>query len=195
MARALYPTLEAIEDAVVAALAADPIVAAYARDVRSFQGTLEQALEERSFLDPAFLVIVNGGEFEPMGHLQHEVQIELGVMVRSTNLRGDKYQRAPSSASEIGTYQMVQDALRVLTLEDLGLDGLSELQPQGWELLQSGAIPNRTLSAQIIGFSTTAELREAAPDDALETVEATYETPDGDGAFSTVAEETIDVTI
>ncbi len=193
MARALHPTLEEIEDAVVAALQADSTIAAYARGIHAFQGTLTEALEESSYRDPSFLVVVVGGDIEPHGHLQHQVEVEIDLVVRATNLRGNKYQRNPSSSSEVGTYQMVQDTLRVLTLNDLDLDGLEELQPQGWELLKTGSTKQRSLSAQQVAFLTKAELREAPPDDELDTVAATYETPDGDGDWHVVAEETIDV--
>lgn len=193
MARLLYPSLEQIEDAVVAALQADTTIQAYARAVQSFQGELLEALEEQSFRDPAFLVVISGGDIEASGHLQHQVELEVGVVVRATNLRGNKYQRAPSSSAEVGTYQMVQDVLRVLSLSDLALSGLDELEPKGWELLKTGSTRSRSVSAQLVTFTTHAELREEIPGDSLEEVAATYETHDSDGAWSDVAMETIDV--
>lgn len=193
MARLLYPSLEQIEDAAVAALQADDTVKAYAMDIRSFQGELLEALEEQSFRDPAFLVVISGADITPMGHLQHQVELEVGVIVRSTNLRGNHYQRHPISSAEVGTYQMVQDVLRVLALSDLGLTGLEELEPKSWELLKTGSTRQRTVSAQLVTFTTTAELREELPEDTLETVAATYETPDSGGDWSDVAEETIHV--
>lgn len=193
MARLLYPSLEQIEDAAVAALQADATIVAYARGVQSFQGELLEALAEQSFRDPSFLVVISGGDIEPSGHLQHTVEIEIGVVVRSTNLRGNKYQRAPQSSAEVGTYQMVQDTLRVLALSDLDLDGLDELEPKGWELLKTGSTKSRSMSAQLVTFTTTAELREELPGDTLATVAATYETPDSAGTWGDVAEETIHV--
>jgi len=193
MALRLYPSLESIEDGVVARLAADAVVAAYARDVRSFQGTLAQAIDERSFRDPAFLVSIVAGDIEEQGSLQWEVELELLVTVRARNLRGNEYQANPSSTTEIGTYQMVQDALRVLTGSDLDLDGLDELVPAGFELVKAPDNPDRGLSAYIVAFTTTAELRHVEPDQDLDTFGATYETPDGDGDWHDVATEQIDV--
>ncbi len=193
MALALHPTLEEIEDGVVAQLQADATIDAYVMDVSPFQGTLEQALEERSYRDPSFLVAVTSGEIRPHGPLNWEAELEIVLTARSRNLRGNRYQANPSSSSEIGTYQMVQDALRVLSGNDLGLTGLDELVPEGFELLKASSNPDRGLSAYAIGFTTTAELRHVEPTDELETVRATYETPDGDGDWHDVATEDVDV--
>lgn len=181
----LSPTLEALEDAIVAALRADATIAAYARDIQSFQGDLEQALEQGSVRDPAFLVIFAGGQMEPEGVESFTAQMEFHVIVRARNLRGNDYQRKPQAASEVGTYQMVQDTLRVLAHNDFGLAGLRELEPQGMELLQAGSNKDRTLSAYTVVFMAQVELQAVEPDELLNSIATTYEiaNPDeGDGS-------------
>lgn len=194
--RELNPTLEEAEDAILAALREDATIAAYVKSVSSFQGTFEQALQEASLAgDPAFLVMMAGIEFDERGPLEHVAVVEWHVIVRARNLRGNAYQRKPSAAGEVGTYQMVQDVLRVLTTQDLDLDGMAAISPAGVELLQANASRDRSLSAYLVVFFSELDHRVVEPgdEDLITEVGATYEVRTSDGTFVEVATETIEM--
>lgn len=193
MSRALTPTLEEAESAIVAALKADATIAAYTSEIHPFGGTLVQALQEGAYRDPSILVVFTGGEAIELGHLDHKFTLEWTVIVRARSLRGNAYQRAPSSATEIGAYQMVEDVLRVLTLADFDLDGLSPLRPLGVELLKASEVPGRSISAYQVAFEADHELCEEAPDDGLETIATTTETTNSEGEWTDVLEGSADV--
>lgn len=170
LVRALYPSLEVAEDGILAALAADAAIVAYAADVQPFQGTLAQALAETSFRDPAILVLFAGADIDPLGMEIEGLTCEWHILVRSRNLRGNTPRQAPAAPTEVGTYQMVVDVLRVLTHRTLDLDGMGELLPANIELLTASANADRTQSAYLVTFRATQELRVAdADDDLLET--------------------------
>lgn len=168
--RALTPTLEAVEDAIVTALNDDETMGAYLKSCSSFQGSVEESLAEGvAIRDPAVLVLFAGGEFEERGPEEVVLVGEWHLVVRAQNLRGEQYRRRPASASEVGSYQLVQDVLRVLTNQDLGLEGLAPLVPMDVELLKT----DRRVSAYAVAFRGELDLQTIAPsgdDDTLKTV-------------------------
>lgn len=188
--RELSPGLEAVEDAIVAALAGDATIAAYVKDVRPFQGSVEQAVQEAAAGDRSLLVMFAGMELEQRGEDWVAVT-EWHVHVRCRNLRGEKYSRRPASATEVGAYQMVQDVLRVLTLQDFDLDGLAPIKPDGAEAILVTTNRDRTLAAYTVVFHGEIDMCVVEPDDAFTTLVTSYEVPDGEGTFAEVATETV----
>lgn len=190
--RQVAPSLEAIEDAIVAALVADPTIAAYVADVAPFQGTLEQAIQETAFRDPAMLVLFAGFDADAFGQADEQLDLEWHVIVRGRNLRSNAARQAPAATGEVGTYQMVQDALRVLAGREFELDGLGALSAAGCELLTAGANKDRSLSAYTVVFRCTAELRVVEGDDELTTMAATYTAPSSSGTFAPVVVDNLE---
>lgn len=166
--RELTTGLEGIEDAILAALGADAIIAANVRTLASWQGSVEDATRDTMLRDPSILVLFAGAEAAPMGH-HNQLRIEWHVLVRDRNLRGNQPRRQPAAAGEIGTYALVGHVLRVLVGQDLGLDGVEGFRPLGVQLLQTGRDPSKHTSAYLVALEARADLMAVAPE--LELVE------------------------
>lgn len=166
--RELTTGLEGIEDAILAALGADATIAAAVRTLASWQGSVEDATKDALLRDPSILVLFAGAEAEPMGH-HTQLRTEWHLLVRDRNLRGNQPRRQPGAAGETGTYALVGHVLRVLTGQDLGLDGVEGFGPLGIQLLQTGRDPSKHTSAYLVAFEARADLMAVAP--ALELVE------------------------
>lgn len=190
--RVLRPTLEAAEDAIVAALAGDATIAAYIMDVVSWQGTLEDAVQEAVIREPAILVLCAGAEFEERGALEHIASVEWHIVVKHRSLRGERYRRAPAAPGEVGTYQMVQDVLRVLVGQDLELEGMSPLAPKAVELLQTSSSKDRAQSAYTLIFTSELDHVVVAPEDTLTELGFGYELRN-EGADTWVAAADADI--
>ena len=152
----LAQSLEDIEDAIVAALQADAVIAAYAKSVVPFQGTLADAAREVALRDPAFIVLFGGaaGETQALGD---QLDQQWMVVVRTRNLRSNKAGRG-GATGEVGSYQMVQDALRVLSRSDLSLDGVGPLRIREVELVQAGQVKDRAVSMYQLVFAQLVDL-------------------------------------
>ena len=192
----LYPSLSEMEDAIVLVLAQDVTLKAYIKDCRPFQGTLVEAMAEASYRDPAILVLFAGMDTDAHGSVEAECQVEWHIIVRSRNLRGNTARQAPAATGEHGTYEMVQDVIRVLARWDSDLDGMGTLEPGNVELLQARENRDRALSAYLLTFTCSAELRAEEPGEGqtLEMLQASYEVYNPTaGEFHAFATETIEV--
>lgn len=177
MSLALHPTLEASEDAIVAALQADTTIDAYCRDaISSFEGSWRQVVEETSRRMPAIVVLFAGAEIEPSGMVEDRVEAEWHVLCLAKNLRNERARRNPESSGEVGAYAIVQDVLRVLTRSDCDLESFGELYPQGIDLVEG----SRQRSIYRLVFTNELELREVADVDDLDRVDLTIEVPNPD---------------
>jgi len=189
----------AIEDAMVEAMQADVALAALARHIGTWQGELEDALEQVAFRDPSILVLFGGFDAEPRGG--HEsLDVEWQVLVRARNLRRESARRHGGPVSgEVGTYELVQHVMRILTGSDLDLDGVDELRLAACRLLQTGRDPGKTTSAYLVVFKVDADLLAVAPEQTLDELELNLEVhnPDeagGDASWVPSVDLTLDLT-
>ena len=186
-AYAMSPTLEQIEDAMVAALAADDVVAAYAPAITSFHGSLEDAITQAAIRTPAFLVVNTSCEAEPEGMENDLIRETFQVLCLARNLRSRAAQRNAAASGEVGVYQMRRDAIEILVREDFDLDGCQPLVFVSGELLSSGTTEggrDRTLSIYKLTFEATSELRPVEPTEALANVVLTLVQQDAPDPFT-----------
>lgn len=180
----LPPTgLAGIEDAILAALAGDAALAAVVRHIGSWQGDMEAAVERSVLRDPAILVLFGGFDAEPRGG-HYDLAVEWQVLVRARNLRRESARRVGgASASEPGTYELIQHVLRILTHADLGLEGVDELRLVACRLLQTGRDPDQTTSAYLVVLHQDVDLLAVAPAQTLDDMAASIEVhnPDEEG--------------
>lgn len=176
-----------IEDALLAALQGDPALAAVARHIGSWQGELETAIEQNAFRDPAILVLFGGFDTSPRGG--HEaLDVEWQILVRARNLRREAARRVGGPVSgEVGTYELVQHVMRILTGSDLDLDGVDELRLVACRLLQTGRDPSQTTSAYLVVFKVDADLLAVAPEQTLDELELNLEVHNPDEAGGDVS--------
>lgn len=184
--RELTTGLEAVEDAILAALREDPLIAAYIRTVESWQGTLEHAIQQAGMVrDPAILVLFAGGPVSKLGG-HHRCLAQWQILVRDRNLRGNSARRRGES-TEPGTYVMVGDVLRVLTGNDLGLDGVAPFEPVACDLLQAGRDPSQTTSAYLVSFEASLDLLAIAPETDLASIELALQVANPNESTGTTA--------
>lgn len=187
--------LEAVEDAIIDALATDATIASYARHVGTWQGKLEDALEQSLFRDPSILVLFGGFDTEHRGG-DYALQTEWQVLVRDRNLRRERARRTEGPAGEPGTYKMVADVIRVLTRAELAVDGMDELHLVACRLLQTGRDPSRTTSAYLLVFAADLDLLAVAPEQTLDELAAAVEVANLDeDSGETEWNPVIDVTV
>ena len=191
---ALTPAIDACEDAIVAALAADPSIVAYvpAASIAPFQGELAEAMQEVAVRPPAILVMWSGGDLEPTGSESFEMDAEWAILVFARNMRSKKASSNPDASGEIGAYDLVAHVLRVLTLQHLDIPGMGELVPSGVNLLRAGSTKSRTVTAYVVVFNTHLELQPVPPpDDLLEVATALEVARPSDGAWQDDGGDTI----
>lgn len=195
MAVVLNPSLGATLAAIVAALEVDATLAAWSPEVYGFEGTLEEFVQEASSRAPSVAVVYAGGQDEPRGAWDGVHHAEWVCLVMDVNLRDERSRRAPASSSELGAWALAEAVRAALTNSDLGLDGLTPLKPAAIEQLGAGQMHDRRMAAYAIPFLATHDWLEVAPEQVLETIVATYETPNGDGDWADqVVEEPITIT-
>lgn len=203
MAFVFYPSIEEVEDGMVAALKADATIAAYAQKVGSFKGDMKTALSQAVRFAPTILVIWAQSEIEDRGMQELGAVAEFHVLCVSRNLRNEASRRQPEASGEVGLYQMMADVLRVLTRSDLDLTGLEELNPIRAEVLQADAAAGGGVALGQVGFMAELELREDESDEGIADLEDVYvtlevanpdEDNDGEIAWVEVVDPATDVT-
>jgi len=118
--------LENVEDAIVAALANDASIKAFAKTVTSFQGELTRARAASVAIQlPAVLVGYAGGPTQTFGAWSFQSKTRWQVTVACENFRSAS---SPRKGTEKGAYDLIKDVLRVLSGQTLGLD-IGELKP------------------------------------------------------------------
>lgn len=193
--RTLQPTLEVVEDAILAALREDAILATRLRspalDIQSFRGDGAEAIATAVQRQPALLVLYDGTRLEPQGMHQHVGMDTWVVLVLASNLRGEAARRRPAPAGEVGAYELVEHVLRVLTATDLGLDGFGELAPVQVELVETSTRAGQSLTLYQVAFEAEHVLRDTPPDQLLETLASTYEVRGADDEGETTWTEVV----
>lgn len=169
--RVLTPTLEAVEDAILAALRGDAILATRMRnvelDIQSFRGESDDAIATVVQRQPAILVLYGGTQFEPMGMHQFRGTDAWFLLVFASNLRAEAARRRPAPAGEVGAYELCEHALRILSGVDLALTGLGTLEPGATELVETSTKAGKSLTAYQITFACSHALRDVTPEQAL----------------------------
>lgn len=179
--RQLSPTLDEVEDAILAALKADTTIAGYARSIATFQGSLVKAVQQGIGLrQPALLVLFNGGPLKRLGSGLFRLTAEWDVLCCARNLRSAAHGANPEASGEVGAYDIVADVLRVLSDTDLDLDGMDDLVPLDIELLSNGEIKDATLTVYRVIFRGDVELQVVEPDQLLEEIVATFDAANTD---------------
>jgi len=189
------PTIGECEDAITGALAADPVIAAYIKQVIAFAGTWDEARRDVLKQWPSILVVYVGGRMDARGAAGAVHVAEWHVVVAARNLRAERSGRRTEGA-EVGAYEMVQDVTRVLGRADLGVDGLGALEPQQVfpVRLKGPSRPTNGAAVYTCVFTSTIDLVSPAPDDDLSTIAATYDVanPDETGGPTTWVEVSAD---
>lgn len=153
--------LDAIEDALVAALAADPTIHAYAGTVASFQGEIDRARASGVAIKyPILMVGYAGGPTRPFGGFRFAATLRWQVTVACQNLRSPGAARKAPTATEKGAYDVIRDVLRVLSGQTLGLE-IGELKPTGVEPVESDS---SSVAQYAVMFETEVEFDMAEAD-------------------------------
>jgi len=114
-----------IEDAILAALAASAM-SAYCRVFETWGGGVEGLIARRTLLVPACYVAYGGAYYADLTGGGQDKRATFGVIVFARNPRGERAaRRGGPGATEVGAYEMLEDARAALHNSDLGLNILS----------------------------------------------------------------------
>ncbi|MCK6521838.1 DUF1834 family protein [Myxococcota bacterium] len=193
MSLRITPTLTATAAAMCVAIRAETTGLGAPVEVAEHEGDPAWFIQSAAQRLPAVGVIYAGGEDDmqgPLGGVHHANWVVL-VLVRSER-RPANSARNTEAGIEVGAWELLARVRAALVLNDLALDGLTPLEPVTTELLGAEADKDRRLALYQLHFSATHEWREADGDDDLETVGATYETPNTSGTWSVQAEDELE---
>ena len=116
-------TIGEIEDGILSTLQAAEM-GAYLRTLETWGAGLEDRIAKRAVLIPACYVVFLGGNLAGLaGGGQDFAPGRFGVIVLARNLRGERAaRRGGPGPTEMGTYEMIDDARAALHNSTLGLD-------------------------------------------------------------------------
>lgn len=189
----LAQPIETIEDAMASALLGDATLSAVLKNVVSFSGAWDLALQEvlKAPL-PAAMATYTGGHDEPEGaYYAHEA--DFSVLVVSSSLRGEVRRRhADGHSTEKGAYWLVEFVRSILAGNDLDLDGVGELEPKGVQITAVTA-GQRRFSVYELSFTASIDMVERTDDlSELAGLDLTYDVRDDDWQTE-VATDTVEL--
>ena len=180
--------LEDVEEAVLAAMGADPTISGATRTIKSFGSSLDEAKQKIIAVPPALLVRCPGGKFRPEGSAGHVLHLEIQVWIITRNLRSEAAARRPGASGEVGSYWLMGQVYRLLTDLDLGLDGVGPVAPA--ELDSHQVKEDQLVSTYVLTFTAEVEGFVAQDAASLDTAAFTYDLTDqGDAGEAVLAVE------
>lgn len=124
-------TPEAIEDAIIGKLEADPTLSGYVKTVDRLPWDRLEELEKLVYNYPALLVSYSGGDdlTDQTAVLDH-VGV-FSVVCVDRNLRTPSAAATGGTQSEKGVYDLLKDVLNALHFEELAVDGFISMKSLG----------------------------------------------------------------
>lgn len=132
-------TVTDIEVEIINAINADATMSGYLKTVRTYQGDLEEALNDIIIRFPFALVVFNKSIYDRGGYPSgvFDQTMEFSILVGDNNLRGEEERRRGVGGGKPGTYKMLADLRSILGGNKLGLD-IRPLEPVFEESLAQG---------------------------------------------------------
>jgi phage gp37-like protein len=173
----------------------------YSATVQSFGGDFAAGIERAIKNFPAIVIVYTGATMVKESQQTYQHVHNFNIMVCAKNLRNEKTTRYGGAAGEVGSYQMVDDMLRLLSgavlKSEEGKPLNTPLSPRGVRAVLNDNVNQQLASVYSIDFSTTLSfeaIRDSAIDD-FATFHANWDVPTHGNVSTTLpADDTADAT-
>lgn len=161
-----------VEDTIIAALKADPVLGAALASVTSFRTQAHgQLLKASGRQLPLAAVVYGGGDYQPLSQGRRVHIAQFAVLLYTENLRAEK-------ASRGDAYSILERLPVVLVGETLGLD-IDHFELEQIELLSLAEDVRRGVTVYQATFSTRIAMLEVESTVDLEAIHGAMTTPAG----------------
>lgn len=166
------------------------------KKVESYAGEFSDGLDRHIKDFPAVLIALANAPLEKGYTSLHKFKAQFAIICCANNLRGEKDARH-GDGQTVGSYQLAQDMIRILTGQTLGLE-IAPLAPKGIRAMINDRADGRMASVYAVDMDTSFTIEIAEDAEALDDFETLHNnwdvTPHGNVELPLPADDTADVT-